>query len=79
MAELGLPVVLNAGSVGSVDIEIPIAALRSKSVRITVRDVLIAVSPNPDINVKKAQLDKHLYAWRLVRRAACASSALSDA
>lgn len=60
MAELGLPVVLNAGTVGSLQIDIPMRSLRAKPVRVAIRDVLISLSPNPSTNVKKAQLEKHL-------------------
>eukprot|EP01047_Picozoa_sp_COSAG01_P020961 COSAG01_NODE_1201_length_11274_cov_639.212349_3_plen_74_part_00 len=49
--------VLNAGSVGSLEVDIPMAHLRTRPITIAVRDVLISVSPNPDVNVKKAQLD----------------------
>ena len=33
MAELGLPVVLNAGTVGSLLIDIPVTSLRAKPIR----------------------------------------------
>jgi hypothetical protein len=39
MAELGLPVVLNAGTVGSLLIDIPVTSLRAKPVRVMISDV----------------------------------------
>ena len=63
MQELGLPVVLNAGTVGRVELDIPMGSLKSKPIRVTIRDVLISVSPNPHVNLKKVQLNKHLFDW----------------
>ena len=60
MTGLGLPVLLNAGTVGKIDIDIPVTALRSRPIRISVKDILVSVSPNPSVNVKKAQLEKDL-------------------
>ena len=55
---------LNAGTVGTLSIDIPMTALRTKPIRVHIKDVLISVSPNPSVNVKKAQLEKHLYDWK---------------
>ena len=60
---LGLPVVLNVGKVGSLVLDIPMRALKSKPIRVTIRDVLVCVSPSPTTDPKKAQLEKHLFDW----------------
>eukprot|EP01050_Picozoa_sp_SAG11_P001579 SAG11_NODE_69_length_18453_cov_37.601613_17_plen_399_part_00 len=59
--EMGLPLSLNAGTVGSIEIDIPLAHLKSKPIVVKIKDVLISLSPNPDVNVKRVLLKKQLY------------------
>ena len=63
LQELGLPVILNKGTVGRIELDIPMSALKSKPICVTVRDVLISVSPNPQVDLKRVQLEKHMYEW----------------
>ena len=53
LQELGLPVILNKGTVGRIELDIPMSALKSKPICVTVRDVLISVSPNPQVDLKR--------------------------
>ena len=67
MQEMGLPVTLNAGTIGSIEIDIPLTALRSKPIVVTIKDVLVSLSPNPEVNVKRVMLKKQIIKWnRLV-------------
>ena len=63
LQEHGLPVVLNRGTVGRVELDIPVGSLKSKPICVTIRDVLISVSPNPQVNLKKVLLEKHIFDW----------------
>jgi hypothetical protein len=56
--EMGLPVSLNAGTIGSIELDIPVKHLKSRPVVVKIKDVLISLSPNPDVNVKKVLLLK---------------------
>ena len=63
LQELGLPVVLNRGTVGRIELTIPMSALKSKPIMVTIRDVLICVSPNPNVDLKQVRLEKHIFDW----------------
>ena len=62
--QLGLPVVLTAGSIESIDIEIPTAHLRKKPVVVRIKQVLITLSPNPDANTRRAKLAAQERLWQ---------------
>jgi hypothetical protein len=69
--ELGLPVLLNAGSIGSLVIEIPrtLGGLKSSPLKVTIQDVLLSVRPNPATDLKRTQLDKHMFEWEQLEQA----------
>ena len=62
--QLGMPVVLTAGSIESIEIDIPTTSLRTKPVVIRIRDVLIGLSPNPDANTRRAKLAAQERLWQ---------------
>lgn len=62
--QLGMPVVLNAGSIESIEIDIPTTALRSKPVVVRIKDVLISLSPNPEVNTRRAKLAEQERLWQ---------------
>jgi hypothetical protein len=62
--EMGLPVTLNAGIIGTIVVDIPLTALRSKPIVVTISDVLVSLSPNRDVNVKRVLLQKQLWDWK---------------
>ena len=61
--QLGLPVILRAGVIESIEIEIPVAHLRTKPVRVRVKQVLITLSPNAAANPRRAKLAAHERLW----------------
>jgi hypothetical protein len=62
--QLGLPVVLTAGSIESIDIDIPTTSLRTKPVVVRIKEVLITLSPNPDANTRRAKLAAQERLWQ---------------
>jgi hypothetical protein len=60
---LGLPFVVNGGSIGALHMDIPLRSLRSRPIQLRICDVLLSLSPNPRTCIKKAQLEKHLFEW----------------
>ena len=61
--EMGLPVKLNAGLIGSIVIDIPITSLLSKPIVVTIRDILVSLSPDRDVKLKRVLLKKQLHDW----------------
>ena len=45
--ELGLPLRMNVGLIGSIAVDIPLAFPKAKPVVVRLRDVLVSLSPDP--------------------------------
>eukprot|EP01047_Picozoa_sp_COSAG01_P079546 COSAG01_NODE_15134_length_1370_cov_1.723839_1_plen_339_part_01 len=61
---LGLPVVLTAGQINSIEIDIPTTHPRTKPLIVHVKQVLVTVSPNPNVNTRRARLRAHERQWQ---------------
>ena len=63
---LGLPVNLTASHVGEIVLDIPFTDLKSKPIIVTIRNVLISLSPDPECDkhtMEKLQLAAHESRW----------------
>ena len=60
---LGLPVVLTAGQIDRIDVDIPTTHLRTKPLVVTIKQILITLTPNPDVNMRRARLQQHERHW----------------